>query len=67
MEAREQTLSLLNTLWSKLEGLPNADSLELGAFFIILAFICESRPPGPLVGPSGPLWGLRCVDLSVSA
>lgn len=43
MDAREETLGLLNQIWTKLQDLPNAEPLDLGAFFIILAFICESQ------------------------
>ncbi len=43
MDAKEQTLNLLNRLWVKLQGLPNATPLEQGAFFILLTFICESE------------------------
>lgn len=42
MDAREETLNLLNKLWAKLQNLPNATAVELGAFFILLSFICES-------------------------
>lgn len=43
MDAKEQTLTLLNKLWVKLQGLPDANPIELGAFFILLTFICESQ------------------------
>ncbi|KAK5914279.1 hypothetical protein CgunFtcFv8_008733 [Champsocephalus gunnari] len=39
MDAREETLSILNNIWVKLQGLPNATPIELGAFFVILTFI----------------------------
>lgn len=42
MDAREETLSILNNIWVKLQGLPNATPIELGAFFVILTFICGS-------------------------
>jgi len=42
MDAREETLGLLNKIWLKLQGLPKAHPAELGAFLIILTFICES-------------------------
>lgn len=42
MDAREETLNLLNRIWTKLQDLPNANPVELGAFFILLTFICES-------------------------
>lgn len=44
MDAREETLNILNKIWVKLQGLPNAEPIELGAFFVILTFICESPP-----------------------
>ncbi|KAF1379312.1 hypothetical protein PFLUV_G00174780 [Perca fluviatilis] len=39
MDVREETLNTLNRIWVKLQGLPNADPIELGAFFVILTFI----------------------------
>ncbi|KAL6102697.1 uncharacterized protein ACO6RY_02255 [Pungitius sinensis] len=39
MEAGEETLNVLSNIWAKLRGLPNADHVELGAFFIVLTFI----------------------------
>lgn len=39
MDAREQTLNLLGRIWVKLQGLPNANPIELGAFFVLLTFI----------------------------
>uniref|UniRef100_A0A672Y9F6 Uncharacterized protein n=1 Tax=Sphaeramia orbicularis TaxID=375764 RepID=A0A672Y9F6_9TELE len=39
MDAREETLNLLNRIWIKLQHLPNANPIELGAFFILLTFI----------------------------
>lgn len=41
MDAREQTLNLLGRIWVKLQGLPNANPIELGAFFVLLTFIRE--------------------------
>lgn len=41
MDATEETLNLLNRLWAKLHGLPNATPVELGAFFVLLTFIGE--------------------------
>lgn len=41
MDAKEEALSLLNKMWFKLQNLPNANPVDLGAFFIILTFICE--------------------------
>lgn len=39
MDAKDETLNLLNKIWVKLQGLPNANPIELGAFFILLTFI----------------------------
>ncbi|KAI9544881.1 hypothetical protein NQZ68_041896 [Dissostichus eleginoides] len=41
MDAREETLSILNNIWVKLQGLPNATPIDLGAFFVIVTFICD--------------------------
>lgn len=41
MDAREQTLNILGRIWVKLQGLPNANPIELGAFFVLLTFIRE--------------------------
>lgn len=41
MDAREETLNLLSKIWVKLQGLPNANPIDLGAFFILLTFIRE--------------------------
>lgn len=41
MDAREEALGHLSKIWQKLQALPHADPVELGAFFIILTFICE--------------------------
>lgn len=41
MDAREEALGVLSKIWQKLQALPHADPVELGAFFIILTFICE--------------------------
>lgn len=41
MDAREEALGLLNKVWQKLQALPDADPVELGAFFILLTFIGE--------------------------
>lgn len=43
MEVREEVLDILNKVWTKLQNLPQANSLELGAFFIIILFVGESR------------------------
>lgn len=52
MDAREETLSLLNKMWAKLQNLPSANPMDLGAFFIILTFMCEC----PLHCYGVPVW-----------
>lgn len=44
MDPKEEALELLNRVWYKLQNLPNATPIDLGAFFVILTFICESSP-----------------------
>lgn len=39
MDPGEESLTLLNKIWLKLQHLPNANPIELGAFFILLTFI----------------------------
>lgn len=51
MDAREETLNLLSNIWVKLRGLPDANHVELGAFFVVLTFICE------------PITSLSCISL----
>lgn len=41
MEVREEVLDILHRVWAKLQGLPEANSLEIGAFFILLLFVGE--------------------------
>ena len=41
MEVREELMEILEKVWTKLQGLPEAHSLELGAFFILLLFVGE--------------------------
>lgn len=41
MDAKEEALGLLNKIWVKLQNLPNTNPFDLGAFFIILTFMCE--------------------------
>lgn len=43
MDAREEMLNLLNRIWAKLQGLPKASPIDLGAFFVLLTFMCESE------------------------
>ncbi|CAB1444680.1 unnamed protein product [Pleuronectes platessa] len=39
MDAGEQTLTLLSRVWVKLQNLPSANGIDLGAFFVLLTFI----------------------------
>ncbi|MED6242821.1 hypothetical protein ATANTOWER_010258 [Ataeniobius toweri] len=39
MDARQETVGLLNKIWLKLQSLPSAHPLELAGFFILLIFI----------------------------
>lgn len=39
MEVREEMLEILEKVWTKLQGLPQANSLELGAFSILILFV----------------------------
>lgn len=41
MDPKEETLNLLNRIWVKLQSLPKANPIEVGAFSILLTFICE--------------------------
>lgn len=41
MDAKEEALGLLSKVWQKLQALPDADPVELGAFFVLLTFIGE--------------------------
>lgn len=41
MDAREEALGILSKVWQKLQALPDADPVDLGAFFVLLTFIGE--------------------------
>ena len=41
MEAGSEVLGLLEKIWAKLQGLPHASSIEIGAFLILLLFISK--------------------------
>lgn len=43
MDAREESLNLLNKIWLKLQNLPNASGIELAGFLILLTFMCKSQ------------------------
>uniref|UniRef100_A0AAY5LBE5 Small integral membrane protein 5 n=1 Tax=Esox lucius TaxID=8010 RepID=A0AAY5LBE5_ESOLU len=38
-DAGREVLSLLEKIWSKLQGLPTASPLEIGAFCVLILFI----------------------------
>ncbi|TNN48633.1 hypothetical protein EYF80_041171 [Liparis tanakae] len=44
MEVKEELLNILQKVWIKLQGLPQAHSLELGGFLVIILFV-EQRSP----------------------
>lgn len=39
MEVKDEVLDILNKVWTKLQGLPQATSLEQGAFFVLILFV----------------------------
>ncbi|MED6257770.1 hypothetical protein ATANTOWER_031095 [Ataeniobius toweri] len=39
MEVKEELLNIFHQIWTKLQGLPHAGPLELGAFSILLLFV----------------------------
>lgn len=41
MEVKEEVLDILEKVWTKLQGLPQASPLELGAFFVFILFVGE--------------------------
>lgn len=41
MEVKEEVLDILQKVWTKLQGLPQASALELGAFFVLILFVGE--------------------------
>ena len=53
MEVREEMMEILEKVWIKLQGLPEAHSLELGAFCILLLFV------GELLQRGNPSRGIR--------
>ena len=42
MEVKEEVIDIFQKVWTKLQGLPQANPLELGAFFILILFVGES-------------------------
>ncbi|CAK6976437.1 small integral membrane protein 5 [Scomber scombrus] len=39
MEVKEEVLDILHKVWIKLQDLPQASRLELGAFFVLILFV----------------------------
>lgn len=39
MDVNEELLSVVNKMWTKLQDLPKASPLELGAFFVLILFV----------------------------
>uniref|UniRef100_A0A8C5GEQ8 Uncharacterized protein n=1 Tax=Gouania willdenowi TaxID=441366 RepID=A0A8C5GEQ8_GOUWI len=39
MEAKRELENILERIWTKLQGLPEADPLEVGAFIVIIVFV----------------------------
>ncbi|KAJ8283863.1 hypothetical protein COCON_G00027130 [Conger conger] len=39
MDAKEEVLDLLHKVWTKLQGLPDANPMDLGAFLVLMLFI----------------------------
>ncbi|XP_045923924.1 small integral membrane protein 5 [Micropterus dolomieu] len=39
MELKQEVMDILEKVWTKLQGLPQASPLELGAFFVLLLFV----------------------------
>ncbi|XP_044193677.1 small integral membrane protein 5 [Thunnus albacares] len=39
MDMREEVLDILEKVWIKLQDLPQASPLELGAFFVLILFV----------------------------
>lgn len=44
MDIKAELMDILQKLMSKLQGLPQASPLELGAFVILILFVCELYP-----------------------
>ena len=40
-DVKEEVLDILQKVWIKLQGLPEASPLELGAFFVLILFVGE--------------------------
>ncbi|GAA6086424.1 small integral membrane protein 5 [Tachysurus ichikawai] len=39
MDAKQEVLNSLQNIWTKLQNLPEANSIEIGGFLILLLFI----------------------------
>ena len=41
MEVRQEVVDIFEKVWAKLQALPQASPLELGAFFVLILFVGE--------------------------
>lgn len=41
MDAKQEALDILQKICTKLQALPDASSIEIGGFFILLLFVCK--------------------------
>ena len=41
MDAKQEVMDILQKVWTKLQGLPQASSLEQGAFAVLILFVGE--------------------------
>ncbi|KAI3364903.1 hypothetical protein L3Q82_001083 [Scortum barcoo] len=46
MGVKEEVLDILQKVWTKLQGLPQASSVELGAFSVLILFVDLQKPTG---------------------
>lgn len=41
MDAKQEVLDILQKIWTKLQTLPEANSIDVGGFLILLLFVCK--------------------------
>lgn len=41
MDAKQEALHILQKIYTKLQALPDASSIEIGGFLILLLFVCK--------------------------
>lgn len=41
MDAKQEAFAILQNIWTKLQSLPKANSIEIGGFLILLLFVCK--------------------------